>query len=159
MGKSKTEKTIGKSQHSQSTPQLISHQEPIEAYATATDVSTIDRHIVSSGGQGQVNINVNINHGQPDGFAAGGVVSQSGFGGAAPLNYTHTETNKNGEQAIIEVARSPTHKKRRGNKVENQNIETEYTVPGGLNKKAMKEYLTQNNWPDGLQKALIDTCK
>ena len=92
----------------------------VEAFAA--DAGPVDRttNIHSQGGG--ISINVNINSGKADEFAGGG-----GFGGAVPMTQTHTRDGQ-----IVEVARSPTHKKRRGNKTGKENISTEYTVEGGI---------------------------
>ena len=121
----------------------------VEAYAAEASGSDVDRTTNIQSGGGGISINVNINSGKPDSFAGGG-----GFGGAAAMNVTQT---KDGE--IVEVARSPTHKKRRGNKIVREHVEMEYSVPGGVDEKAMRAYLTENQWPPGLQTALVDTCK
>ena len=121
----------------------------LEAYAADASSSGVDRTTNIQSGSGGICINVNINSGQPDAFDGGG-----GFGGAAPMSVKQTH-----DGGIVEVARSPTHKKRRGNKIVREHVEMEYSVTGGIDEKAMREYLTENHWPPGLQTALVDTCK
>jgi hypothetical protein len=131
--------------HSQSSPNI-----PVITDAYATEVINAIEQTVSGagggitvgGGGGGISINVNIS--QPAAAQGGG------FGGAAALQHISTGD-------IVETARSPSHKKRRGNKTEN--TENEYTVAGGIDETATRKFLTENDWPIGLQTALIQSCQ
>lgn len=79
-----------------------------------------------------------------------------GNAGAAP---ERTNTAGGG---IVEVARSPTHKKRRGNKKagdKNITFESEYSPVGGFDANAARAFLAKHHWPVGLQEAMIKSCK
>ena len=116
-------------------------QEPIEVEAFAAPVSSSNNISVDTGVTGGLSININVN--SPT--AKAGALSNAG---AAPSI----------GGGIVEVARSPTHKKRRGNKDGKENTETEYTVKGGIDEAAGRALMTKHNWPPGLQQALIKTC-
>jgi len=132
------------SKNSQSTPQLPT----AEAYPAPVELHGAHA-TVSSGTGGQISINVNIT-GRDDG--SGGVAPGSGFGNAGRMQAKDSA-------GIVETAISPTHKKRRGNRTGDEDVTTEYTVPGGINVKAAKEFLTKHNWPSGLQEALLRSCE
>ena len=79
-----------------------------------------------------------------------------GNAGAAPAR---TSTSGGG---IVEVARSPTHKKRRGNKKagdKNITFESEFSPVGGFDANAARAFLAKHHWPVGLQEAMVKSCK
>jgi len=130
--------------HSQSSPQLLT----VEAYPAELHGA---QATVSAGLAGNISINVSISGGDTGGVGAGGGAG-AGFGNGGRMLPADTG-------GIVETAISPTHKKRRGNRTGEEDVATEYTVPGGVNIRATKEFLTKHNWPLGLQEALIKSCE
>jgi hypothetical protein len=145
MSASKSLSSKGGNIHSKSLPSLI----PVAvADAVAAEVSSVE----SNTGGRSINISVNIS-GTDDGKIGGSSVSTArGFGGAAALQAFARAGD------IVEEARSPSHKKKRGNKSSEATGKTEYTVSGGIDEAAARKFLTDKDWPPGLQTALINSC-
>lgn len=108
-----------------------------------------------------INININLND-----RSHGGGANASVDGRSQEVNTDHRgravpQGNQDGGGPIVEVARSPSHKKRRGNKSMLKDGEApthEYMAKGGFDQKAAKQYLTDQGWPVGLQEAMIKSC-
>ncbi len=124
--------------HSKSSPSLPIVAVPIMQSAEVQSVQSV----MSQGINGGISINVNISG--PEEAVNGG------YGRAPKLQSPPVN------DGIVEVA--STHKKRRGNRTGTEDAKTEYTVPGGVNVSAAKEFLSRHNWPLGLQEALIKSC-
>ena len=145
------EKSLGRNAaHSESSPEL--------------GLVTADAVAAGSGGMPNINITINNQGGlgsrsQDENDNAGLLLSNHTFGGAAPLSRTGTT----GTNEIVEVARSASHKKRRGNMKAGDKskgtVVTAYSAVGGFDAKACKSFLAGHGWPPGLQEAMVKSCK
>lgn len=133
---------------------------------SSPELGLVTADAVAAGSSGVPNINITINNQGALGSRSNdendaGLLSLADhtFGGAAPLSRSGTA----GMNEIVEVARSPTHKKRRGNmKAGDKNkgtVATAYTAVGGFDASACKSYLERCSWPRGLQEAMVKSCK
>ena len=123
------EKSLSRhSEHSESAPQLVA----ANAVAAGQD------------GAPNINLNLTINNGglqsRSNDSADGISLADHTFGGASPLS----RSGAVGMNEIVEVARSPTHKKRRGNMKagdkQKGTIATAYTAVGGFDRFSMPRF-------------------
>ena len=149
-----------KSLHSKSTPELLPRAVEANPIVAAS----------SQGGGDGISINLTINNSNP---GVGGVnhfpgpeegtegasLAEHTFGNAGAFQSRNNTASAGGE--IVEVARSPTHKKRRGNKKAGDHkttFESEFSPVGGFDQKACRAFLAKNHWPIGLQEAMVKSC-
>ena len=136
------------SEHSESAPQLVTANAVADGNNSNAPNINLNLTINNSGLQSRSN---------DEGDGIGNLADHT-FGGAAPLSRSGTA----GMNEIVEVARSPTHKKRRGNMKagdkRNGTVATAYTAVGGFDARACRNFLQKYGWPEGLQEAMVKSC-